>query len=144
MRVFEQDDLRRMSPQKEQKEEYDIMLSRSEAVLPWIEEERNAVTILRDDEPMVVLGVIPNPGCLEFWAIVSKNISRAGMVVATKNMAICQNAMRAAGHKSIMTPIRTDFEKGARWARLFGLKPTGKKEDILKNGIEYEYWRKEL
>ena len=144
MRVFEQDDFKKMNPQKAQIEEYALMQSRESVLLPWIEEERNTVTILHDETPIVIIGIIPDPGISEVWALISKDISRAGLVMATKNINLCAKVMKGNGHTILKTPIRVDFEQGKRWARMFDMKPTGKKEDMFKNGIEYEYWRKEL
>ena len=56
IREFKTEDFYNMTPQKAQVEEYEAMEERANVILPWIEEENNTVTILRGEEPIVIIG----------------------------------------------------------------------------------------
>ena len=145
IREFKTEDFYNMTPQKAQVEEYEAMEERANVILPWIEEENNTVIILRGEEPIVIIGCIPDRSCTECWAFVNKNIGTSGMIIATRYIKACQQGLKESGHKSIKTPIHDDFEQGKRWAKLFGLEPTGKRADMLMEGnTSYEYWRVNL
>ena len=139
--TFKPNDFNEFKPQPMQAVEYSKFTKQGVQLIKYLEAECNTITVTRDDETIVVMGVLPLPdnGC-HGWLFFADNLSKSDIVVGVRMIDGAMEGLAEMGYEWIQTPVREDFKQGIRMIKMLGFEPTKVREDILEDGTMYKYW----
>lgn len=141
MHTFKPGDFSEFMPQKMQRDEYNNFVEKGIALLEYIENERNTVTIEKNGKTICVFGIFPlkDNGC-HGWLFFSDGLKGNDLVVAIRMLEGAVLSTADMGYEWMQTPVRVDFEEGERMIKMLGFEPTDVTEDLLEDGTIYRYW----
>ena len=141
MHTFKPGDFSEFMPQKMQRDEYNNFVEKGIALLEYIENERNTVTIEKNGKTICVFGIFPlkDNGC-QGGLFFSDGLKGNDLVVAIRMLEGAVLSTADMGYEWMQTPVRVDFEEGERMIKMLGFEPTDVTEDLLEDGTIYRYW----
>jgi|TARA_Y100000310_G_C20682645_1_gene816900 hypothetical protein len=127
--------------QEKQENEYKRFQEHGKAMMDYLEEECNTITVQKSGKTIAIFGLIPlpNKGC-HGWLFFGDEVGGNDLVIAVKVIRGALDAINEMGYEWIQTPVRTDFEQGERMIRLLKFKETEITEDLMEDGTMYKYW----
>lgn len=139
--VFKQSHMDGFEPQSWQEKEYERFKSDGAALAGYVEGNNAALTIMMNNRVMCFCGALPLYDCgCNVWLMFSKDKSVDNIRSTTKIMRYLFSYLQNIGYLWTQTLIRTDYDKGHRWAKLLGFEDTGEPETHLDD--VYTYWKK--
>ena len=141
LHTFKPGDFSEFEPQGMQRDEYNSFVEKGVALLEYIENERNTVTIEKNGKTIAVFGILPlkDGGC-HGWLFFSEGLKGNDLIVAIRMLEGAILSIADMGYEWMQTPVRIDFEEGERMIKILGFESTDVTEDLLEDGTIYRYW----